>query len=124
MVEDKNKFIQDFFEKHKFIFSEDNSYINKNVIQGAIFSKEVLTGVLYNRIRNALKKYVDGEIMTEQEFSDALSIMVKNDILFTYKNLEKTNRAIKMGMYDDELNEIKTKVEMAQIDWGDDIWGM
>lgn len=124
MLEDKDKFIKDFFEEHKFIFKSNNHYITDNVIQNSSMNKGVLVGTLYKRIKSALIKYVDGDLMSEEEFYNSLSIMIKHDILFTYKNLEKTNRAIKMGMYDEELNELQTQIKMAQLDWGEDVWGM
>ena len=126
MIEDKNKFIRDFFEEHKVIFKEEDDYIETKLMETppSGISKSELIGILYNRIRNALIKYVDSEEMTAEDFSNALSIMIKNNILFTYFNLEKTDRAIKMGMYDEELGKIKSEIEMSKIDWGDDIWGM
>lgn len=124
MIENKDKFIRDFFEEHKFIFKDGNHYITDSVIQNSSMDRGALIGTLYKRIKSALAKYVDEGLMSEEEFYNSLSIMVKYDTLFTYKNLEKTNRAIKMGMYDEELNELQTQIKMAKIDWGDDIWDM
>lgn len=124
MIENKDKFIKDFFEEHKFIFKDVNHYIANSVIRNSSMDRGALIGTLYKRIKSALAKYVDEGLMSEEEFYNSLSIMVKYDTLFTYKNLEKTNRAIKMGIYDEELNELKTQIKMAQLDWGEDVWDM
>lgn len=122
-MKDHNKFIKDFFEEHKFLFEESNSYMKEKLIKGYNLNNKQEVAILHRRIKNAFKKYVDSGKMTEEEFKDTLSIMVKKNLFFTYDNFEKIARAIDIGLYDDELKIIRERVEIRKIDWGsEDIW--
>lgn len=120
---DYNKFIKDFFEDHRFLFEEDNIYMKEKLIKDYNLSNSQQVAVLHKRIKNALKKYVDTNEMTKEQFRNTLSVMVKNNIFFTYKNFEKTARAIDIGLYDEDLKIIRERVEIRKVDWGsENIW--
>lgn len=114
MICSDSDFLRNFIKNNPFL--KDNPEYVKSCV---LYQQEGDYGIFGKRIKNAYNKFIVNGNWKEDELENALSVLIYEKKIISYKTLEEIKKYIDIGLYDDLLQKKSDMIEFEKIDWSD-----
>lgn len=116
------RYVYNFLQDKEKWNSIQDGFLENYLIYQFKVGEELQLSIFTKKIKDIYCNFVNDEDFTEEDLSNILKLLIKNNQYLNFNNVKKMKTAIDGGIYDEELKLLKIQLELQDLDWGIEEW--